>query len=34
MNFALALAVAGLVFSAARFFVTSPGATTIWMLLV
>ena len=35
MNFALALAVAGLAFSAARVFVTSPGAlTAMWMLLV
>ena len=35
MNFALALAVAGLAFSAARVFVTSPvKQTAIWMLLV
>ena len=35
MNFAFALAVAGLAFSAARVFVTSPGwQTAIWMLLV
>ena len=34
MNFAFALAVAGLAFSAARVFVTSPGGqTAIWMLL-
>jgi hypothetical protein len=35
MNLAFDLAVAGLAFSAARVFVTSPGGqTTRWMLLV
>jgi hypothetical protein len=35
MSFALAFVAAGLAFSAARVFVTSPGAlTTVWILLV